>query len=162
MTRFPLIGLAALFLSATGALALSTQDLIDRFSADGFTRIEVKSGPTQTKVEAVRGTEKVEVVYDNASGSVLKREVEMLAPGRVPAPGIEVDTRDRDFVRTGGSQDRLARSDDDDHGRRHGRGSDDSHDDDSHDDDSDDDDSRADDHGGDDDGGRGRGRGGDD
>jgi hypothetical protein len=156
MTRLPLFGLAALFLSATGALALSTQDLIDRYAADGFTRIEVKSGPTQTKVEAIRGTEKVEVVYDNASGSVLKREVEALAPGTLPRTGIEVDTRNRDFVRPGRSDDRVARSDDDDNGRRRGRGSDDSHDDDR---DDDRDDSRSDDRGGDDNGGRGRGRG---
>lgn len=160
MTRLPLFGLAALILSATGALALSTQDLIDRYAADGFTRIEVKSGPTQTKVEAIRGTEKVEVVYDNASGSVLKREVEALAPGFSPRAGVEVDTRNRDFLRPGSSDDRVARADDNDNGRGRGRGGDDDSDDD-RDDDSDDDrdDSRSDDRDGDDNGGRGRGRG---
>ncbi|QYK41414.1 MAG: hypothetical protein KF887_18955 [Paracoccaceae bacterium] len=139
---------ATLLLSAPAVVALSAQDLIDSYSAEGFTRIEVKSGPTQTKVEAIRGTEKVEVVYDNASGSVLKREVETVAAGA--RAGIEIDTRDRDFLRSARSDDGASDDDGSDgHGRGRGRGGDDSRDG----------DDRGDDNGG---RGRGRGRGGDD
>jgi hypothetical protein len=148
MPRHRLLATAAALLlaGAAPALALSTQELIDGYAAEGFTRIEVKTGPTQIKVEAIRGTEKVETIYDAASGAVLKREVEAVGPGHDTAPGVEVRDRGRDFLRGGraGDDDDDASDDDRDDGgdRGRGRGGE-----------------RADDDDGDDHGGRGRGRG---
>lgn len=92
--------MAAVFaLAASIALAQdATQSTVDQFQADGYTRIEVKVGPTQTKIEAIRGDTKVEVVIDKATGAVLKREVETVRPGENTTPGVFIDSRDDDFV----------------------------------------------------------------
>ncbi len=136
------LGLVALMVttSAQIALALTTDDVIATFQADGFTRIEVKQGPTQIKVEAIRGTEKVETIYDAETGNVLKSEVETVGPNENIRPGVSIRNRGKDFVDVGDDDD-----DDDD---------DDNDDDGDDDDDSDDDDDDGDDdhggHGGDD------------
>lgn len=109
--------IAAVFAIAAGAAQAqsATDQLVAGFQAGGFTRIEVKNGPTQTKIEAMRGTEQVEVVIDRATGGVLKREVATVEAGEDTAPGVFIDDRTKDFVdgRTGGD-------DDDDHGARGG------------------------------------------
>ena len=156
-----------LTMTAQAGFALTADEAVADLRAAGFTRIEVKVGATQMKVEAIRGTEKLEVVYDRVSGAVLKSEVETVGAGETTAPGVSVRNRDRDFVRVA---DR--RSDDDsydDNGRRgrgaddapgddnggdrggRGRGSDDDGDDDKGDDGDDDDsgDDKGDDKGGD-------------
>jgi len=120
----------------------STDQIVSDLQAQGFTRIEVKNGLSQTKVEAIRGTEKVETVFDRATGEVIKQEVETVRAGEDSRPGVEVSNRDRDFV--GGSR---SDDDDDDDDRRSGR------------DDRDDDDDRS---GGHDDDNDDRGRGSDD
>lgn len=129
------LGLVALLVttSAQIASALTTDDVIAAFEADGFTRIEVKQGPTQIKVEAIRGTEKVETIYDAETGEVLKSEVETVGPNENVTPGISIRNRDKDFVDVG--------EDDDD---------DDDDEDDNDDDDDDDDDDDHGGHGGDD------------
>ena len=106
MSRYRMILLAAaLSLTGGAALALTAQDVINTLSARGYTRIEVKTGPTQTKVEAIRGTEKLEVIYDNASGDTLKSEVQAVEPGENTAPGVSVRNRNRDFLRGDGHDD---------------------------------------------------------
>jgi hypothetical protein len=87
-----------LFCASMASAALNTDALVADFQAQGFTRVEVKSGLTQTKVEAIRGTEKVEVVYDSATGAVLSRETQIVEPGDDTAPGVSVEDTDRDFV----------------------------------------------------------------
>jgi hypothetical protein len=129
------------------AFALTADQVVTDLQAAGYTRVEVKVGPTQMKVEAIRGTEKLEIVYDKATGAILKREIETVRPGENTAAGVSIRDRGRDFVRGTG----RARSSDDNRsdrsdGRR-GRGHDDSH---------------ADDHDDDRGGDRGRGRGRDD
>ncbi len=86
------------FLAATFALAAgmafaqdATQAMIDQFKADGYTRIEVKTGASQTKIEAIRDGQKVEVVVDNATGEVIKRETQAVEPGEATSPGVFVD-----------------------------------------------------------------------
>ena len=179
---------AGLLLAGTMAFAQVTpQALASDYQAQGYSRVEIKTGPNQIKVEAIRGTTKTEVVYDRATGAILKTETESVRPGENTRPGVSIRERRRDFVRAGGSSrsrdERRARSDDDrgergGKGRGRGRGGDDdrrgAHDDDDRDDDRrgrrgrDDDDDRgsrrgrgSDDGPGDDRGGR-RGRGSDD
>ena len=50
--------------------------LADAYLAKGYTFVEVKVGPTQTKVEAIMGSTKVEVVYDNETDEIIKQETE--------------------------------------------------------------------------------------
>ena len=99
MSRYRMILIAAaLSLTGGAALALTAQDVINTLSAAGYTRIEVKTGPTQTKVEAIRGAEKLEVIYDNASGNTLKSEVQAVEPGEDIAPGVSIRDRKHDFL----------------------------------------------------------------
>lgn len=145
------------------AQALTADDVIADLSGQGYTRIEIKTGPSQMKVEAIRGTEKLEVVYDRASGDVLKTETEMVDDRDNTVPGVSVRERSRDFVRER-NRERVrdgnpsrGHDSDDDHGQ--GRGSDDDSDDD-HGRGSDD--HGSDDHGSDDHGSDDHGRGDDD
>lgn len=159
---------AALSIIGGGAFALVTTDsVIQELSASGYTRIEVANGPTQMKVEAIRGTEKLEVVYDTATGNVLKSETDTVDADENTTPGVQVRTRDRDFVQVREQTQTGVSDDDDDEEDDDDDFSDDSDDDNSgsgSDDDDDDDDDHGghgghggDDGGGDDHGGHGRG-----
>ncbi len=152
--------IAALFaLPTTTALAaIDTDGLIAGYQSEGYTTIEVTRGTTQTKVEAIRGTEKLEVVYDNETGATLKSELGAPEADDDILPGVTVRDRARDFVGNDdededGVSDDDDDSDDDGKGRGRGRGGDDDGDDhdegDDHGDDGADHDS-GDDHGGDD------------
>ena len=152
----------ALLLTGHAALALTSEQVIDDLTAQGYTRIEVRNGLTQTKVEAIRGTTKLEVIYDQATGAILKSETEAVEPGDDTTPGISVRNRNRDFVRVSGRDDSDDSDDDsssDDDDDRRDWSDDDDDDSRGRDDDSDDDsdDDRGDDHGGDDHGGDDRG-----
>jgi hypothetical protein len=127
-----LILTAALLFAGNAAFAFTTESVVGDLSSQGYTRIEVRNGLTQTKVEAIRGTEKLEVVYDRATGAVLKTETEAIDAGDDTTPGVSVRNRNRDFLRVSSSDD-----DSDDDGHRRGRGSDDDGSDDSSDDDGD-------------------------
>ena len=170
----------------TVAAAGNAQSLIDQvtsqLTAQGYSRIEVKRLGTTVKVEAQRDGRELEVVYDSATGAIVKQEVNQIRAGDDTTPGVYVSGRgdDNRSDRSQGRGGRLADgidddSSDDDHGDDHGglRGNDDHRggrgdraDDDSHDDDrrggrgdrADDDSNDDDDRGR----GRGRGRGGDD
>ncbi len=141
-----ILGAAAIATLTAGALAAQTdsftQGVLETFEAEGFTHIEIKNGPTQVKVEGLRGTTKYEVIYDRDSGRILKQETERADDDDLDDRGIEIETEDRDFVRTASA---VGRGDDDD--RRSGRDDDDDGDDDrrsGRDDDDDDDDNRSD------------------
>ena len=140
-----------------GNLAMAdafTDKIVADLQSNGYDRIEIKVGPSQTKAEAINGNRKIEVVYDNATGSIIKQEHESAA-GESISQGVDVRREDRDFERRGDdrSDDNSMDSadDDDDHGSDdHGSGHD-SNDDDGNDDDGSDD-HGGDDHGDDDDG----------
>lgn len=105
--------------------AVDTDGIVAELRAEGYDFIEIKRGPTQTKVEAIRGNRELEIVYDNETGQVLKRETGIADSSDVGRTGIEIDTEDRDFV---GDRRRASRDDDDDN-RGRGRGADDDDDD---------------------------------
>ena len=161
------------FALAAASLFAGTMALADAFSdkivadlqSQGFDRIEIKNGPTQTKVEATDGTRKLEVVFDRASGGIVKQEVETLRPGEHIHTGVRLRTEEDDFVdiaddrreddddrrRDRDDDDRRDRDDDDDDRRDRDDDNDDDHDDDDdnddrdeeEDDDDDDDDDRS-------------------
>lgn len=121
--------------------AVDIDQIVSDLQAQGYDYIEIKRGPTQTKVEAIKGNQELEIVYDNATGDELKRETGIADGEDVGRTGIEIETENRDFV-----DDRRRADRDDDHDNS-GPGShddDDDHDDNSgsgsHDDDDDDDD----------------------
>ena len=107
--KLRVLGLVAALMMASPALAAWDVDAItQQFQADGFTRIEVKIGPTQAKVEAIKEGTKVEVIYDLATGDVLKRESEVISADDSSATGVFVRNTVRDFIGTassGGSND---------------------------------------------------------
>ena len=111
--------------------AITPDDIIADLQANGYTRVEVRVGPSQIKVEAIRGTEKIEMVMDSTSGRVLKSESYIVAGDDNTRPGVSVRERNRDFVRSSGqgsddNSSRSSRSDDDSDGHKgRGRGSDD-------------------------------------
>ncbi|MBP6736747.1 MAG: PepSY domain-containing protein [Rhodobacteraceae bacterium] len=131
---------AMLLMSTTlSHAAITSDDLISQYQAQGYTRIEIKVGTTLAKVEAIKDGQKVEVLYDLVTGAVLKTETEAVDAGDNVTPGVQVrNVRDEKLDDDRGGDDD---SDDD--------SDNDSDDDDSSDDDSSDD---GDDDSGDDDG----------
>ncbi len=100
----------ALFVFGATAVAASPEGeaLLREYRAENFTRVEVKEGPTQYKVEAFKDGMKVEVIYDR-NLRILKQETERADPGE-DRPGFELRSETRDFLRV---DDRVKGRDDD-------------------------------------------------
>jgi hypothetical protein len=115
MTRT--ISIAAFFalMGGTAFAEINVDSLVADYQAQGFTRIEIRNGLTQTKVEAIRGTEKVEIILDRASGEVLKTETETVGAFEDKTPGVSIRERKRDFVRTASAEDDNSDDDNEDH-----------------------------------------------
>ena len=167
MKRILLATAAALALTAGAATAQGVADqVVGQLRDQGFTRVEVTTGPTQVKIEAIRGGTKVEYVYDLATGALLKQETGAVDGDDDTAPGVEYDRSGDDFVDGDdrGDDDDDGGDDDDDGGDDGEDGGDDDGEDDDrghgNDDDGFDDDNPGRGHG--DDGIPGGGRGGDD
>ena len=110
-----IFALAAMFAlpASVGFAAIDTDGLISRFQGDGYTTIEVTRGINETKVEAIRNNEKVEVVYDNTTGAVLETEFGAPDADDDIQPGVTVRDRNRDFVREDDDRDDDNSRDDD-------------------------------------------------
>lgn len=143
---------SAAIMLTTGAAyaAINGNALADAYLAEGYAFVEVKVGPTQTKVEAVKGSTKVEVIYDNETQEIIKREQEAADGDYLGREGKQVRNVNRDFEDDDGDDDRK------------GRGRDDDDEDDDNDDDDDDGRDGDDDDSDDDDDHGGSGHGGDD
>ena len=103
-TAFALWGAAVSAQSASDNIVKQYQDM-------GFKFIEVKEGVTQTKVEAIMPDgRKVEVIYDNRTGRILKQENERASAEERRRSGVEVDRDNRDFL----DDDEIDDEDDDD------------------------------------------------
>lgn len=114
--------------------------------ARGYDFIEIERGATQLKAEGIRGTEELEIVYDLATGRIIKQETGRADAEYIGRTGVEYDVSDNSFV---GDDD----DDRDDDNGRSGR---------DRDDDDDDDDRSGRDRGDDDDDRSGSGSGSDD
>lgn len=152
----------ALFMGTMAMADAFTDQIVNDLQSKGFDRIEIKVGPNQTKAEASNGTQKVEVVYDNATGAIVKQETERAREDGLRT-GVEISTRNEDFTGEDDSRSRDRSSDDsaddDNEDDNRGGGSDDDSNDDSADDHGNDgsDDDHGDDRGGSDDGDDDRG-----
>ncbi len=156
---------AAFAVTAHSAVALTAADLATSYQTDGYSYIQIRTGATQIKVEAVKDGQKVEVIYDAAMGTVLKTETYSVGTIVSADPGLRLREVDRDFVRL--SADGTVQPGDDNHGGR-GRGRDDAggtgassddHGNDDHGNHDHGDDDHGDGHGGGNGGGNGGGRG---
>ncbi|MFN5996112.1 MAG: PepSY domain-containing protein, partial [Paracoccaceae bacterium] len=106
---------AAIALTAGAAFAaIDGNQLADDYLAEGYTFVEVKVGPTQTKVEAIKGDSKVEVIYDNETLEIIKKETETADGDDVGRTGKQVRKVDRDFEDDGDGDDDEDDHDDDD------------------------------------------------
>lgn len=129
MNRSKTLISALAFMIGSGLSMASAGALTDQVVADlqsqGFDRIEVDEGPTQVKFEAIRSTDgvKVEVVYDSATGTIIKQEQDTVTPGTNVTPGVFIESDDEDFVDNNDDNDDDGSDDNDDDG------SDDSNDD---------------------------------
>jgi hypothetical protein len=138
MRRILLMAAAgALICGSVASAEITTDSLVQHYRAEGYQFIEVTRGRSQIKVEAVKGSQKIEVIYDALTGAILKSEVEAARGTDIGRTGLQLRARDRDFLRD--------RSGDDDRGRGRGRGGRDDRDDDDDDDNDDDDDDDDDD-----------------
>jgi phosphopantothenoylcysteine synthetase/decarboxylase len=113
-TRLMLFTAAAALSANMAFAAINPQTLADSYIAEGYTYVEVKVGPTQTKLEAVKGDRMVEVVYDNATGDVINSEFQAADDDYVGRTGVEIDTSDKDFSDDDGSDDESVDDDSDD------------------------------------------------
>lgn len=132
-TRFLCYGAAIMLTTGAAFAAIDGNALADSYLAEGYTFVEVKVGPTQTKVEAIKGSSKVEVIYDNETQAIINSEQERADADEVGRQGKQVRDVTRDFEGDDDS-DRRGRGndDDDDHDDDHGgkgRGGDDDSDD---------------------------------
>jgi len=132
---------AAIAIAASVAFAQSSTDqIVSQLQAQGFTRIEIKQGPTQIKVEAIRGNTKVEYIYDSRTGELIKSEVERVGSDDDRSPGVQIRNESDDFVDDDDDDDDRFDVDDDDDDDDDGRDDNDDDDRDDRDDDDDDDD----------------------
>ena len=93
-----MITTAVLALATTMAQAAPfTDQILADLTAQGFDHIEIAEGPSQIKVEAMRGTTRLEVVYDIATGKILKQEVDENSDDPV-SPGVTIEDSATDFV----------------------------------------------------------------
>lgn len=116
MTRsiFTAITLAAVLPASAALAGFNLDTRISQLQAEGYDRIEVKDGPTQTKIEAMRGNEELEEVYDEATGELLERETEMPSDDDM-SPGVKIRQVDKDFVGQDDEHDDDDDDEDDDH-----------------------------------------------
>ena len=117
-TTKPLIFTVMLGFSASMAQAITVADVVQTYQDAAYSAIEVKEGPNQIKVEGVKDGVKVEVVYDKATGDVVKRESEAVGAGETNT-GLEVSSTDHDFTDDDSADDDDA---DDDGGSDHDDG----------------------------------------
>ena len=135
---------ATLMMGSTAGADPFIDAVVKNFQDLGYQFIEIERGRTQLKAEGVRGTEELEVIYDLATGQIIRRETGRADDWYVGRSGVEISSRNRDFNddfdddddddRSSGRDDFDDDNDDDD-GRSSGR--------DDFDDDNDDDDSSS-------------------
>jgi hypothetical protein len=144
--RFVPVVAAAVLIGGSASADPFVDAVVRDFQRLGYEYIEVERGPTQLKAEGVRGREQFEVIYDLASGRILKQETETADDDYTGLRGVETATRVRDFIDLEDEEDDDDRRDEDeDEDEDDDRRDDDDEEDDDDDDRRDDDDDEEDD-----------------
>ena len=112
---------AALLFSASMAFgAITASDLAAQFQTNGYTFIQIKTGLTQIKVQAVKDGVRVETIYDIATGDVLSTHSRTVGTIASTDPGVVIRVLTRDFLEpSDGTEDHGPDGVDDDHGADH-------------------------------------------
>ena len=97
MKRTLMMTAAFIFGGQMAFAAIDPQSLADSYVAEGYTYVEVKQGPTQTKLEGVKDGNYVEVVYDNETGSIISKDIQAADAEELAQTGVEIKTTDKDF-----------------------------------------------------------------
>ena len=144
-TTVPIATAFAIWVGAAHADTFN-DSIVQNLTDLGYEFIEIKNGPTQVKVEAIRGAEKLEVIYDRTTGKILKQERESaLGDDDYGRSGLQIDTRRDDFLDDDEDDDDEDDDEDDDDDESDDDEDDDDEDDDESDDDEDDSDESDDD-----------------
>lgn len=157
-TRMLMLSAALIVSAGFAQAAITANDIVQSYQDAAFTSIEVTEGPTLIKVEAIKDGVKLEILYDKASGEVIRREQGAASAKDAAKTGVEVRSVADDAGvgkhRRGGKDGRKEHDSNDDDSSDSDDSDDDS-DDDNSDDDSDDDNDHdsGDDHGSDHDSG---------
>jgi hypothetical protein len=109
--KLHLSGALALLLATTtmsAAAPITPQDLASRYQAEGFSRVEIEYRGDRAEVEAIRGSTKIERLYDLRTGAVIRQEQDRVDDDDNTRPGVYVRHDDDDDDRWDD-----ARSDDD-------------------------------------------------
>ncbi len=94
------------FMMFTAAMALSTgmamaaitgSDVVSTYQAQNYSYIQVKEGPTQIKVEAIKDGMQIEVIYDKATGDVVSTESGVASAEDAAKTGVSVKVVKADF-----------------------------------------------------------------
>jgi len=123
----------AMMMGSTAGADPFIDAVVKNFQDMGYQFIEIERGRTQLKAEGVRGGEELEVVYDLATGRIIRQERSRADASYLGRSGLEISSRDRDFVggdRLGRGRDDFDDDDDDDDDRRRDDVDDDDDDDD--------------------------------
>lgn len=127
---------AAMVLVSTASADPFVDAVVKNFQDLGYKYIEIDRGRTQLRAEGVRGTEELTVIFDLATGRIIRQERGRADDWYIGRSGIEINRLDRDFggdSRSGRSRDDFDDDDDDDDDDR-SSGRDDNDDDDDDDD----------------------------
>ncbi|MGV8953684.1 MAG: hypothetical protein ACOH2M_21480 [Cypionkella sp.] len=145
-TKNALLLSAALMFSAgiVQAAPITLQDVVTTYQDATFTSVEIVETATQIKVEAIQDGMKLEIVYDKATGDVVKREQRPASAKDGDKSGVSVSSDDSSsddddddegsdddsssHDGSGGSDDGEGHDSGDDHGSDHGGGSGSDHD----------------------------------
>lgn len=93
MKRILLASAAIICLSSAAAHADTFTDaIVNNLQSLNYTTIQIVDAGAQVKVEAVRGTETLEVIYDRATGGILRQEAGTVDAGTDTTPGVQVTT----------------------------------------------------------------------
>jgi hypothetical protein len=114
MKRTLMMTAAFVFGGQMAFAAIDPQALANSYLAEGYTFVEVKQGPTQTKLEAVKGATVVEVVYDNGTGAIISQETQAADADEIGRTGVQVKTTDKDFEDTDDEDDEDEEDEDED------------------------------------------------
>lgn len=126
--RLMLCTAAFAFSASMAAAAITAEDVVKSYQDAAYTYIEVKDGPTQIKVEAIKEGVKVEAIYDKATGDVLSSESHTVTAGEAGLSGVEVNKVSDDLEDQSGSDGTDDNATDDSNDDHSGSGADDDRD----------------------------------
>lgn len=88
--RLMLFTAAAAFSANMAYGAIDPQALADSYTAAGYSYVEIKQGPTQTKIEAIKDGVVVEAVYSNDTGAIISQDSQAVDPENAAKTGVEI------------------------------------------------------------------------